>query len=218
LIEQAMNTIAVIPVKRFDEAKERLAGPVDAETRARLAQAMLEDVLASLDDSRMIFGRIVVTSDEAAASIARSHGCQVVDDSGSVGHSEAAAIGTEAAIESGAERVLLLAGDCPLLNPREIDHLLTSAPDEGVAIVRDRHGTGTNALLISPPKAIEPAFGEGSAQRHRRIAREKGVLASFEDLPSLALDIDEPADLVALTLKLEAGASGGPRTARVLGV
>ena len=127
-------------------------------------------------------------------------------------------IGTDAAVEAGAERVLLLAGDCPLLNPREIDRLLTAVPDEGVAIVRDRHGTGTNALLISPPRAIEPSFGEGSAERHLRIAREAGVSASFEDLPSLALDIDEPADLVALTMKLESGVGGARKTARVLGV
>lgn len=212
-----MNTIAVIPVKGFDTAKERLSGPVDDDTRARLAEAMLEDVLSSLDGSRMLFGRIVVTSDERASGMARSHGCQVVNDSGSNGHSEAAMIGVEAAIEAGAERVLLLAGDCPLLNPREIDHLLTSVPEEGVAIVRDRHGTGTNALLLSPPKAIDPAFGEGSAERHRRMAREAGVLASFEDLPSLALDIDEPADLVALEMKLQAGASGAAKTARVIG-
>lgn len=217
MIEQAPNTIAVIPVKRFDEAKERLAGPIDAETRAGLAAAMLEDVLSALDGTRMVFGRFVVTSDEKAATIARSHGCQVVDDAGSTDHSGAAMIGTEAAVEAGAERVLLLAGDCPLLNPREVDHLLTSAPGEGVAIVRDRHGTGTNALLISPPKAIEPSFGEGSAQRHLAAAREAGLLASFEDLPSLALDIDEPADLVALETKLEAGASGAARTARVIG-
>jgi 2-phospho-L-lactate guanylyltransferase len=218
LIEGATNTIVVIPVKRFDEAKERLAGPIDPETRAKLAEAMLEDVLTALDESRMIFGRIVVTSDEGAAAIARVHGCQVIDDTGTQGHSEAAVIGTRAAVEAGAERVMLLAGDCPLLNPREIDHLLAAVPDEGVAIVRDRHGTGTNALLISPPEAMEPAFGEGSAERHRRIARETGLLASFEDLPSLALDIDEPADLVALTMKLEAGASGASKTAKVLGV
>ena len=218
MIEQAVNTIAVIPVKAFDEAKGRLAGPIDDETRAKLAAAMLEDVLTGLDGSRMVFGRIVVTSDERAGSIARSHGCQVVDDSGSTDHSGAASIGTGAAIEAGAERVLLLAGDCPLLNPREIDHLLTSAPSEGVGIVRDRHGTGTNALLISPPRAIEPSFGEGSAERHLRAARDAGVLASFEDLPSLALDVDEPADLVALQTKLEAGASGASKTAKVIGV
>ena len=70
MIEGATNTIVVIPVKRFDEAKERLAGPVDPETRAKLAEAMLEDVLSALDESRMIFARIVVTSDDGAAAAA----------------------------------------------------------------------------------------------------------------------------------------------------
>lgn len=218
MIEGAINTIAVIPVKRFDRAKERLAASIDPETRSRLAEAMLEDVLDSLDDSRMVFGRIVITSDEGAAGIARNHGCQVIDDTGTTTHSEAAMLGVPAAVEAGAERVLLLAGDCPLMNPREIDYLLTSVPERAVAIVRDRHRTGTNALLLSPPDAIEPSFGEGSAERHRRIAREAGFLTSFEDLPSLALDIDEPADLIALTTKLEAGVSGAVKTAKVLGV
>lgn len=213
-----MNTIAVIPVKRFDLAKERLEGSLDPQTRSKLAEAMLEDVMDSLDRSRMIFGRIVVTSDERAAAIARAHGCQVIDDTGTTGHSEAAVIGSQAAVEAGAERVLMLAGDCPLLDSREVDHLLASVPDQGVAIVRDRHRTGTNALLLSPPDAIEPAFGEGSAERHRLIAREAGFLTSFEDLPSLALDIDEPADLIALTTKLESGVSGARKTAKVLGV
>lgn len=212
------KTAAILPVKEFGEAKVRLADSVDAGTREKLAEAMLEDVISALDESRMLSDRIVVTADERAESLARAHSWRVVDDPGGIGHSGAALLGIEAALGNRAERVVLLPGDCPLLDPRELDHLLATIPDEGVAIVRDRHLTGTNALVISPPGAIEPAFGEGSAERHRVLAREAGILSSFEDLPSLALDLDEPGDLVALTTSLESGSGRARATAKVLGV
>jgi 2-phospho-L-lactate guanylyltransferase len=216
-VSEGDGTFAVLPVKGFDSAKARLADSLDSDTRQRLAEAMLEDVLSALDQSRMLGGRILVTGDDRAASIAWAHDWEVVPDPGGIGHSGAALLGIEAALGEGARRVVLLPGDCPLLDARELDQLLATIPDEGVAIVRDRHLTGTNALVISPPGAIEPAFGEGSAERHRDLAREAGVLSSFEDLSSLALDIDEPTDLVALEAKLEAGMPGARATARVIG-
>lgn len=211
-----MNTIAILPVKRPAGAKSRMAGALDEARRAGLVEAMLGDVLDALEGSRMLFGTIVVTGDPNIARIAAGHGCRVVEDPDDSGHSEAALLGIAEAVGYGAERVLLLAGDCPLLNAREIDRLLGSVPDRFVAIVPDRHGTGTNALSMSPPDAIEPAFGEGSAERHRGLAKAAGIPSSFEELPSLALDLDTPADLVALEAKFESGVRGGRRTAKVL--
>ena len=77
-------------------------------------------------------------------------------------------------------------------------------PSATSAIVPDRHGTGTNALVLRPPDAIRPAFGEGSCARHVAAAREAGIPFGVEELPSLGLDLDTPADLVALTRELEA--------------
>ncbi|MFM9053907.1 MAG: 2-phospho-L-lactate guanylyltransferase [Solirubrobacterales bacterium] len=216
MIEAGANTFAVLPVKRPRGAKSRMAGAMDEERRIALVEAMLEDVLEGLDGTRLLFGTIVVTGDEVAAGIAKAHGCQVVDDPDDGGHSEAALVGIAAARDQGAERVLLVPGDCPLLSPREMDRLLGSVPERFVAIVPDRHGTGTNALLLSPTAAIEPAFGEGSAQRHLTLAREAGVPAGLEELPSLALDLDTPADIVALQTKFESGVRGAKNTAKVL--
>lgn len=216
MIEGGTSTFAVLPVKRPEGAKSRMAGAMDEGRRVALVEAMLEDVLDALDGTRLLFGTIVVTGDGAVAGIAKAHGCQVVDDPDDGGHSEAAQVGIAAARDLGAERVLLLPGDCPLLNPREVDRLLGSVPEEFVAIVPDRHGTGTNALLLSPVDAIEPAFGEGSAQRHLNLAREAEVPAGLEELPSLALDLDTPADIVALQTKIEAGVRGARNTAKVL--
>ncbi len=87
-----------------------------------------------------------------------------------------------------------------------------------MAVVPDRHGTGTNALVLSPPSAIHPAFGEGSHNRHVAAARAADIPFAVEEMPSLALDLDTPADLVALTRELEARPGRGKRTAKVLGL
>jgi 2-phospho-L-lactate guanylyltransferase len=113
---------------------------------------------------------------------------------------------------------VLLPGDCPLLEPRELEGLLTGIPESYVAIVPDRHGEGTNALVLSPPGAIRPAFGEGSRARHVDAARAAGIPFAVEELASLALDLDTPADLVALTRELEARRGTASRTARALGI
>ncbi|MBS1892745.1 MAG: hypothetical protein JST59_15725, partial [Actinobacteria bacterium] len=131
--------------------------------------------------------------------------------------SEAALAGVRAAVDSGARCVALLPGDCPLLDPRELDRMLTGVPDPYVAVIPDRHGTGTNALVLAPPDAIEPAFGEGSKDRHVAAARAAGIPFGVEELPSLGLDLDTPADIVALTMRVESG-GGATRTAKALGI
>jgi 2-phospho-L-lactate/phosphoenolpyruvate guanylyltransferase len=134
------------------------------------------------------------------------------------GHSNAALAGIARAEADGATCVVLLPGDCPLLEPRELDRLLTGVPGHYVAVVPDRHGTGTNALVLSPPSAIRPAFGEGSCARHVAAAREAGVPNAVEELASLALDLDTPADVVALTRELERHPGRAVRTAKALGI
>lgn len=218
-----MPAFAVITIKRFGQAKQRLADSIDPKLRQRLAEAMLVDVLDAVAGARMLAGIVVVTGDPRAREMAVRADAKVVKDPEDGGHSAAAMLGTRKAEALGADRVILLPGDCPLLDPREVDRLLTGMPSPWLSVVPDRHGTGTNALAIAPPDAIEPSFGEGSCERHLGLAREAGVPASREELGSLALDLDTPADLVALTARLEAererGKAGrGRHTASVLGI
>jgi 2-phospho-L-lactate guanylyltransferase len=81
-----------------------------------------------------------------------------------------------------------------------------------VAIVPDRHGTGTNALLIAPPGAFDPSFGPGSFDRHLEHARQAGIVHRVEALPSLALDVDTPDDLIALWQIVDDSQRGAQRT------
>lgn len=213
-----MNATAVLPVKRFDDAKQRLATGIDAERRRELAGAMVADVLSAIGEARAIDRLIVVTGDPIAQELASKAGGEVVPDPEDAGHVEAAQAGIARAEVEGAERVILLAGDCPLLDPRELDRLLTGVPGRYVGIVPDRHGSGTNALLLSPPDAIVPAFGEGSRDRHVEAARRAEIPFGVEELPSIELDLDTPADVIALTRELEKQPKRARRTAKALGI
>lgn len=213
-----MKATAILPVKRFADAKQRLAPGIGSTHRAELAAAMLEDVLEAIGAARSIERTIVVTSEPRAIELGTARGAEVLPDPDEGGHSGAALTGIARAQQLGVERVVLLPIDCPLLAPRELERLLTGMPERYVAIVPDRHGTGTNALALAPPDAIEPSFGEGSCARHVAAAREAGVPFGVEELPSLALDLDTPADVVALTMALERDHSRARRTAKVLGI
>jgi 2-phospho-L-lactate/phosphoenolpyruvate guanylyltransferase len=213
-----VNTAAVLPVKRFDDAKQRLAAGIDAERRRELAGAMVADVLEAIGQARGIDRLIVVSGDPIAQELASKAGAEVVPDPEDAGHVEAALAGIARAEVEGAQRVVLLAGDCPLLDPRELDRLLTGVPGSYVGIVPDRHGSGTNALLLSPPDAIVPAFGEDSREHHVRAARQAGIPFGIEELPSIELDLDTPADVIALTRELAKQPKRARRTAKALGI
>lgn len=217
-------------MKRFAEAKQRLAAGMDDARREALVEAMLGDVLGAIGKARSIERTIVVTDEGRAVEAATATGAEVVPDPGqdvgpgerdpgaAGGHSLAALAGIARAEELGASCVALLPGDCPLLEAHDLDSLLTGLPEPFVAVVPDRHGTGTNALVLRPPDAIRPAFGEGSRERHVAAARAAGVPYAVEELPSLALDLDTPADVVALTRELERHPRRARRTARALGL
>ena len=118
-------------------------------------------------------------------------------------------------MSSGAERALLVPGDCPALDPGELGALLARPVMPSVVIVPDRHGSGTNALLLTPPAVIAPSFGPGSFARHASRGRAAGVPVKVAGVPSLGLDVDTPQDLEALAAAL-AGRAGGARRTREL--
>ena len=213
-----MNATAILPVKRFAGAKRRLGAAVTDSERHDLIVAMLRDVLEAISDARMIERTIVVTGEPEAERIAAGAGAETVADTPEDDHSAAAVLGIEAAFADGAECVALLPGDCPLLDPREIDRVLTGVPGTYVTVIPDRHGSGTNGLVLAPPDAIRPAFGDGSRERHVGLARAAGIPHSVEPVESLALDLDTPGDIIALTTAIEMGGGKAKHTKRALGI
>jgi len=194
-----MTTAAILPIKSFDEAKQRLAEGFTGALRRALAEAMFSDVLTALRRSRSIDQIFVVSSDRKAQRIASGHGATALADASS-GHNDAAMMGIRWALGAGAQQVLLVPGDCPLLDADEVDELIAHRVDgqPSALIIPDRHGTGTNALLLTPPGSLTPSFGEGSCARHFELAVSHGTRPEVVSVRSLALDIDTPEDLEAL--------------------
>jgi 2-phospho-L-lactate guanylyltransferase len=175
---------------------------------------MFSDVLASLRRAREVDAIAVVTHDHEAEAIVRGDAVALLRDEPGSGQSAAAAIGVRHACAGGFERVLLIPGDTPLVMPDEIDSLLASARAQrlGAAIVPDRHGEGTNALVLAPPDALEPSFGPGSLERHLEAARSAELSHDMLELPSLMHDVDTADDLTDLAGLLEGSRGVAPRT------
>jgi 2-phospho-L-lactate/phosphoenolpyruvate guanylyltransferase len=210
-----MKTLGILPVKRLDAAHGRLGGLLTAEQRQRLAEATFLDALGKVRQCRTLDDTIVVTADPSVARQARWLSHVVVKQEEDSGHTQAASAGVRAAIELGADRVAMLPTDCPLLDPAEIDDRLGRTP-RAALIVPDRHGTGTNALVLSPPDAFQPAFGPDSCALHVSRARAAGISFALEQLESLALDLDTPEDMLALRDALLLEPERALRSAQVL--
>jgi 2-phospho-L-lactate guanylyltransferase len=211
-----VTTLAILPIKTLDEAKTRLAEELDPRPRRALVEAMFSDVLVALRRAKLVDQVLVVSQDHNAQRIAGGYGAMVADDEDS-GHNDAAGRGIARAIELGIERVLLVPGDTPLLDPVELDALIARQVEPPfVLIVPDRHGTGTNALLLQPPGAMKPSFGPGSHDRHHRHAAAAGITTETVEVRSLALDLDTPEDLQAVESTLDATRGGAAHTRGML--
>jgi 2-phospho-L-lactate guanylyltransferase len=205
-----VRTAAILPVKSFGAAKQRLGSLLGAGSRHALAQAMFQDVLSALRKVEAIEVVVVVASEPSVEFAAEEH-VVLLEDETREGQSPAAAAGIRWAVASGFERVLLVPGDTPLLSAAELEALLANAPEE-VVIVPDRHGTGTNGLLLRPPTAIAPSFGPDSLQRHVAAAEAAGVAHRVEPLPSLVFDVDTSEDLAVVVEAIESSRAIAPRT------
>ncbi|REJ80217.1 MAG: 2-phospho-L-lactate guanylyltransferase [Acidobacteria bacterium] len=229
-------TWALLPVKRPGRSKSRLTVLDDAE-RELLARHLLEDRLAQLAvlRERGVLAGIALVSNAPAASgaAARWQALLIAEPE----HREPAAVrhdGAEPRLNAalaaaarelergGAERLLILPIDLPLVRGADIEHLLAAFDDVAtsarVLVAEDRHGDGTNALVLQPPTAIAPAFGAGSARRHLAAA-PPGAVTRYRD-ERLGLDLDDPDDLELVLERLRAGGrcapGDGSRAARFL--
>jgi 2-phospho-L-lactate guanylyltransferase len=210
-----LHTTAVVPVKALEDANRRLNDTLSAKERHRLAEALFLDLIVKLPRSRCIDDMLIVTADPAVARQARWFGAKVLEQEADVGHSDAAIAGAQAAMADGAERVAMLPVDCPMLDTEELDARVGRSPRTAL-IVPDRHGTGTNALVLTPPDVFIPVFGPESCSRHVSRARAAGISFALEAVESLAIDLDTPEDMALLRDRLLLDPQPAPKTAEVL--
>jgi 2-phospho-L-lactate guanylyltransferase len=211
-----VRAAAILPVKRFDSAKQRLAEALGAGCRAALAAAMFSDVIGALEHTSTVDTIIVVSGDRQVRDVVAGRDVVLIEDSAEKGQSHAARAGLARASALGCDRAALVPSDCPLLQPAELDGIVAASAGAEVVIVPDRHGTGTNALVIDPAGSFEPQFGPDSLRRHTEQAERRGLSYSVERPHSLTLDIDTGDDLAALAVALERSHGHAPRTRGVL--
>jgi 2-phospho-L-lactate guanylyltransferase len=193
------RTWALVPIRGLETAKTRLGEDLDPEERVALVTNLLRRTLVATRDARRIAGTVVVTMDPEAAGIATElRAIGLVERA--PGLNAAIEAARSVAVARGATAVLVLPADLPSVSAGAIDELIAAASEAGRAgglavAVPDRHGLGTNALLLSPPGAIDPAFGDSSRAAHATRAEAAGIRWLELDGP-LALDLDTAADLL----------------------
>ena len=190
---------AIVPVKPFLQSKQRLAGVLSPQERARLSRDLLSHTLRVLTNAPEVTQTFVVSRDPAALTLAKEYQAQTIIEAGSGGLNAALTQTTEVAQASGAETILILLADLPFLSPEAIQALVRESKTQPIIVIApDRHEDGTNALCVHPPHLITYAFGERSFQRHIAQAEHIGVPVRICRLPELALDVDTPEDLERL--------------------
>ncbi len=203
---------AVVPVKDMGGVKQRLARALALDERRELYRAMLRDVLSALRAARGLAGVVLVTRDGEAEALARHFEIRVIGEPENRGHSAAVARAASVLAAEGAEGLLQVPGDLPLLSAGEIETVLAAhGPAPAFTIVPSRDELGSNCVLCSPPEVMALRFGENSFRPHLASARARGLDPRVLRLPGIGLDIDTPEDLIELARR-----AGATRTQRYL--
>ena len=189
--------VAIIPVGALDGAKSRLGAVLDAEERLDLTLRLARATIASAVAATRVDEVLVITPDDAIRTLATELGARpLLQRDRGLNHGIETA--RAEAIAADAAAILILPIDLPEVSPAAVDAVVAALDRSDrplVAIVPDRHGRGTNALLIAPPDAIDPCFGGDSAIAHEAGARAAGASLQILGGP-LALDLDTPDDLL----------------------
>lgn len=198
MIGPAMKAI-LIPVKRFADSKKRLAPYYSPTARAALAEALCKDFFRVIARVRLTKRVYVASNEPLALEWARERGWHTITETEQVSESHSVDAASQLCAQQGVTALLRIPMDIPLVTPRDIDAILAAAEDAPSAvIVPSRDGTGTNALLRSPPCLFPSHFGPNSFAQHLAEAERCGARVKILNSPHIALDIDEPDDLRAL--------------------
>jgi 2-phospho-L-lactate/phosphoenolpyruvate guanylyltransferase len=192
---------AIIPVKSLQEGKSRLSGILSDSDRYHLNVELLGNTLRILCQSPAIENVMVVSRDTQVQTIAAGLNVRVLQETPGLDLNAAVTYGVKEAVRQGAQSILILPSDLPLLSATEIDALVEQIPQApSLTIAPDRRMEGTNALLVSPPSGFSFQFGLNSFQKHVAQSKQKGMNLQIVHSWSLGLDLDLPNDLETLKM------------------
>lgn len=188
----------LIPVKNLSKAKQRLAAVLDQPSRTDLAQAMLHDVVSALAAWQNRPPCALVTSDPFALELARQYDFELIPDPANPGETRAIEMATQVCIARGIHSTLVIPADIPLIQTSELEQIIRQAPDEGSVLSPAADGRGTNAAFRRPADLFPLRFGNDSFKPHLAAAQATGKPCIVLQLPSLAVDVDNPEDIQQL--------------------
>jgi 2-phospho-L-lactate/phosphoenolpyruvate guanylyltransferase len=187
----------LVPVKNLKQAKQRLAPVLDQAARTELAQAMLHDVLEAVGSWQSRPEVAIVSCDAFALSLASTYGFEIIADHKNGGETDAIEMATRVC-EMRDLDTLVIPADIPLIQPWELQAVLDAAPELGSVLVPAGDGRGTNAVLRRPAALFPLRFGNDSFKPHLAAAHATGKSCVVLSLPGIAVDVDNPADLMQL--------------------
>ena len=194
-----MKTFVIIPVNPLDEGKSRLAGVLSDVERKALNRSFLKHTLTVVQEVPGAAHTIVVSRDGDVLAEAAACGAQSVPEPEDGGLNPALHAGRAAALLQGAEAIVVLPVDLPLLSADDVRALIAPVGDRpGVRIAPDERGSGTNALLLAPPGGMDFHFGPDSFSAHIAAARDAGLASSIVHIGNICFDVDTPDDYARL--------------------
>ena len=204
-----MDIGALIPVKGFNGAKQRLSSRLSMLERSDLMKAMVHDVLAEVGRVGQIQKTYIVTGSTEVESWVSAPNVEVIREREETGQTDAVHFGFAVMKAAGMGAALVLPGDIPLLRAEDIESVLRAAPKNPIGpfavLVPSHDYLGTNALLLAPPDILSLRFGYDSYRHHLHEAATHGIPVSVVENSRIGLDIDEPSDLQQLIQRLDGG-------------
>jgi 2-phospho-L-lactate guanylyltransferase len=190
--------VILVPVKNLSTAKQRLAAVLDQSARTELAQAMLHDVVSALAAWSRRPPCALVTSDPFAIELAREYDFEIIPDPANPGETGAIEMATQICVARGIDSALVIPADIPLIQSSEIEQIFAHAPDEGSVLAPAADRRGTNAAFRRPANLFPLRFGNDSFKPHLAAAQATGKPCIVLQLPSIAVDVDNPEDVQRL--------------------
>jgi 2-phospho-L-lactate guanylyltransferase len=192
-----LKIFAIVPVKRLENGKSRLATFLSSTERIKLCELLLKDTLSTLKKTSRISEVIVVSSDVQAEKIAKRYDAKFLKEDKDSGVNEAVAFADGYCSEARATATLVIPQDLPLLLPEDIDRICESAEgyEKCLVICPSLRYDGSNALLRKPSLLLQTHYENNSYQTHLKIARDIGANVNVILSRRIMTDLDTVEDV-----------------------
>ena len=188
-----MKTSIIIPVKTFQKSKTRLQ--LSEDKTSELCRLLLEEVIKTSLESKLIDKIIVVTSEKQISDIIEKYDCKKIPYNEEKSVNDAVGLAEEYLLENEFTHSIVLPLDVPFFYSEDLENLLKFTTERSVVIVPSRHFDGTNALVRTPINSMKPRYDEGSYSFQIESAKNFDVRISVGLIFRLMLDIDNREDL-----------------------